>query len=234
MNKYSLSILILILLPNQALTQSQVRYLATNEYVLSDLKNDNHSRAVIRDLRNLARLGNHKAEYNLGVAYQVRGDERRAALWYRRAALFRHPLASYNLALMHYHGDGVDRDLTQAYRWMEVSAKADFPLAQLQLALMIYRGEGAVRDPDAEAYWYRRAAFNGEPEAQYNLAVLYSVGEGVNADPARAYAWMELAGEHGMSVDTELNLLSAAMTREQKDQITRLKRELSQQIRKRG
>ncbi len=196
--------------------QSHVRYLAHSGYAGADLKEQGFDGDAFRDARGLARLGDRRAQFNLAAMYHVRGEHSHAAYWYRKAALFRHPLAAYNLGLMYYHGEGVEQSFDEAYRWIEVAAKAGLPVAQLQLGIMIYRGEGTEPDPGREASWYQRAAEAGQAEAQYNLSVLYSMGEGVDHDLVAAYAWMQIAVESGVTAEGELNMLESLLSGEQR------------------
>ena len=208
-----------------------MRYLAHSGYAGVDLSEAAFDRGAFNDARGLARLGDKRAQYNLAVMYHVRGQLRMAHHWYHRSALFRHPLASYNLGLLYYRGEGVEQDLDEAFRWMQVSAKAGFPTAQLQLGIMIYRGEGTEPDPHREAYWYEKAALNGDPEAQFNLSVLYSMGEGVPHDLVLAFAWMRLASERGAAVETELMMLQSMLTPEQLDRGEKRFTELHEAVR---
>lgn len=222
----------LLLAAGSALGQAHIRYLAHSGYAGVDMARAEFDRGYLNDARSLARLGDNRAQFNLAVMYHVRGEHTRARHWYHRAALFRHPLAAYNLGLMHYRGEGkIEQDYEEAFRWMEVSAKAGFPTAQLQLGIMIYRGEGTEPDPEREAYWYTQAALNGDPEAQFNLSVLYSMGEGVPHDLVNAYAWMKLANARGAAAQTELLMLESLLSADQKSQAEHRFRELSSEVR---
>ncbi len=207
--KYGLVFAIFLLFQTAVHSQSHIKYLAHSGYAGTDLAK--FDRTAYNDSRRLARLGDITAQFNLGVINHYRGEMKRAEYWYRRAALFRHPQAAYNLGLMYYRGDGVDQSFEDAFRWMQTAAEADFPRGQLQLGIMYYRGEGTAKDPAQEAYWYREAAEAGDPEAQFNLSVLHSMGSGVEHDPVAAYAWMRLAHINGLDATQELRILEGVL-----------------------
>lgn len=175
--------------------QARIKYLQHSGYV-GDIENPaDVDRAALRDARRLARLGNIDAQYNTGAMYHALGKIDTAVYWYRRAALFRHPLAAYNLGQLYYEGQFMPRDLDEARHWMRVAGEAGYPPAQTYLAQMAYRNELPESGPEAEFEWYRRAALQGGVIAQFNLGILFWKGQGVERDPVRAYAWMSLAAE---------------------------------------
>ena len=65
----------------------------------------------------VAKQGNAKAQYNLGVMYEkgqsVRKDYVEAVRWYRKAAEQGIAEAQFNLGLMYYNGQGVRQDYVQ-------------------------------------------------------------------------------------------------------------------------
>ena len=69
----------------------------------------------------VAKQGNAKAQYNLGVMYEngrgVRQDYIQAVQWYRKAAEQGIAQAQYNLGLMYAKGEGVRRDHKIAKEW---------------------------------------------------------------------------------------------------------------------
>lgn len=85
-------------------------------------------------LRQAAELGDADAQYDLAYLYYkadsdphisgVPQSDKLAAFWYRKAALQGHTRAQYNMAVLHLHGDGVERDPIEAYAWLLRSAAA--------------------------------------------------------------------------------------------------------------
>lgn len=79
-------------------------------------------------LRQAAEMGDPDAQYDLAYLYYKSGtdpaiqgviqSDDRAAHWYRKAAQQGHSRAQYNMAVLHLHGHGVQRDPVLAYAWL--------------------------------------------------------------------------------------------------------------------
>lgn len=210
--------------------QAIIKHLATSSLADKELTRESFDLSELNDAKTLARTGDVESQYKVAILNHMRGAYGQAISWYRRAALFRHPLASYNLGLMYYQGEGVDVDYHEAARWFEVSAGAGYPEAAFQLGLMHYRGEGVPKDNQLEAQWYRKAALGGNAEAQYNLAVLYSKGEGVKDDPVEGLAWLELAVAGGVDADDQLADMRSSLSQQQRQAAAGLRSQLESQI----
>ncbi len=82
--------------------------------------------AAMKELRPLAEQGHPKAQYNLGVMYQlglgVPQDDQEAAQWCRLAAEQGHAGAQVLLATMYHLGQGVPRDDVLAHMWVTLAA----------------------------------------------------------------------------------------------------------------
>ena len=78
------------------------------------------------DIEFLARGGEARAQYDLGLMYDqgqgVPQSDAKAREWYERAAEQGEPRALYNLGLMYLNGQGVQPDLVQAYYLISLSA----------------------------------------------------------------------------------------------------------------
>lgn len=82
-------------------------------------------------LRQAAELGDPEAQYDLAYLYYkadadpaitgVSQSDRLAAHWYRKSAQQGHARAQYNMAVLHLHGHGVERDPVEAYAWLLLS-----------------------------------------------------------------------------------------------------------------
>ena len=115
----------------------------------------------------------------------------------RRIAEAGDPVAQASLGLRYYRGQGVRRDLDEAFRWTELAAQQGEARAQSNLGFYYMNGEGVRRDPSQAARWWRAAASQGLPQAQYNLGLLYETGQGVAKDPQEAAKWYRLAVAQG-------------------------------------
>ncbi len=80
---------------------------------------------ALREWRPLAKQGNAKAQYNLGIMYNnglaVPQDYAKALQWYRKAAEQGDAGAQYNLGL-YENGEGVPQDYAQAHLWYNLAA----------------------------------------------------------------------------------------------------------------
>ncbi len=81
---------------------------------------------ALKEFRPLAEQGHPKAQYNLGVMYQlglgVPQDNQEAAQWCRLAAEQGHAGAQVLLATMYHLGQGVPRDDVLAHMWATLAA----------------------------------------------------------------------------------------------------------------
>ncbi|GJM07813.1 MAG: hypothetical protein DHS20C11_00890 [Lysobacteraceae bacterium] len=211
--------------PQAAYGQAIIKHLSTSSLAGKELTRDSFSLSELNDAKTLAKSGDVEAQYRVAILNHMRGAYSQAEAWYRRAALFRHPLAAYNLGLMYYQGEGVEMNHEEAARWFEVSANADYPDAAFQLGLMHYRGDGVPKNPALEAQWYRRSALGGNAEAQFNMAVLHSKGEGVAEDPVAALAWLDMAVANGVDAQAQLSDMRSTMSPAQRQAAASLRAE---------
>jgi TPR repeat protein len=79
-----------------------------------------------KELRYLAEHGDGRAQYDLGVLYDmgegVPQDNHEAMSWYHRAAEQGEARAQYNLGLMYANGQGVPQDYAEGYYWISLAA----------------------------------------------------------------------------------------------------------------
>jgi len=138
------------------------------------------------------------ADYEDGVNAAFNGDFDAAFLEFSLAAESGLDLAQYNLGILYFTGQGVNRDLEKAFEWTEAAAQQGHIAAQFNLASLYYEGQGVKRDRDLAVEWFSRAAKGGHPDAAFALAKMYEEGEHVRKNPVMAHAWasMALANEH--------------------------------------
>jgi TPR repeat protein len=151
--------------------------------------------------QNLAKQGNARAQFDLGIMYQngqgVAQDDTQAVYWYRKAAEQGHINGQSNLGFMYHHGEGVAQDDTQAVYWYRKAAEQGHAEAQTWLGAMYQNGEGVAQDYSQAVSWYRKAVEQGEKYAQYNLGFMYANGRGVAQDDTQAVYWYRKAAEQG-------------------------------------
>lgn len=80
--------------------------------------------------------------------------------------------AQYNLGIMFYNGEGVEKDYANAMHWFVMAANQGDAEAQFNLGIMIGRGEGVTKDPKVSRQWFEKAAEQGHPEATEIVAKL--------------------------------------------------------------
>jgi TPR repeat protein len=83
-------------------------------------------RKTAQELRYLAEHGDVRAQYDLGLLYDlgegVPQDNHEAMSWYHRAAEQGEARAQYNLGLMYANGQGVPQDYAEGYYWISLAA----------------------------------------------------------------------------------------------------------------
>jgi len=80
--------------------------------------------------------------------------------------------AQSNLGLMHFYGEGVEKDYQESAFWLLKAAKQGYVTAQNNLAVMYSDGLGVEQNQEQAIYWLQKAADQGDPTARKNLAML--------------------------------------------------------------
>lgn len=88
---------------------------------------------------------------------------------YKAAADAGDAAAMYNTAKCYQQGDGVAKDLSQAFHYMKASAEGGYTKAYRELAEMYRGGRGTTKNRDLAEDWYRKAAAAGDRKAQQAL-----------------------------------------------------------------
>lgn len=61
--------------------------------------------------------------------------------------------AAYNLAVIHEHGDGVAKNLPEAFKWYRIAAEEGDRASQSRLGTMYLNGEGTAKDEKEGWRW---------------------------------------------------------------------------------
>lgn len=114
-----------------------------------------------------AEAGLVNAQHDLGLIYGrgemgVTKDISRALHWYRLAADQGDAESAYNIASIHYEGDGVQVDKPVACHWFETAAANELPEAQFALGWCYEFGEGFPANLEKARELYTAAAANGD------------------------------------------------------------------------
>ncbi|XP_033127504.1 sel1-repeat-containing protein YbeQ-like [Anneissia japonica] len=136
-----------------------------------------------------AKAGNSRAQFNLAVCYEygrgVDSNCKKAAFWYKKAAVQGHAMAQYNYGIFHLLGSGkVKKDEEEAVHWLSKSADQGLCQAQSYLGSMLVHEPN--KDLDKGIYYLQEAAKQKDVEATYRLGMCYEEGIGVVTNQAKA------------------------------------------------
>lgn len=105
--------------------------------------------------------------------------------------------AIFYLAVMNYHGYGVDNDYQKSRALLESLQDHAHKEALFYLATIYDEGLGTDVDQEKSFALYRQAADLGHRDSTYNVGFMYHHGEFVTKDLAEAQKWYEQACELG-------------------------------------
>src|SRR5690606_30962017 len=101
-----------------------------------------------------------EAQYRLGRVHMGEDNEE-AARWFKAAAEHGHVQSLNSLAALYEAGQGVPKNLAEAFRLRRKAAESGNAVAEAMVGSMYAEGKGVARN-DAEAVkWYRKAAERG-------------------------------------------------------------------------
>jgi TPR repeat protein len=81
------------------------------------------------------------------------GDTAAAVAFWQPLAQKGDPNAAYNLAVIHEHGDGVAKNLTDAFKWYRMAAEKGDRASQSRLGTMYLNGEGTAKNEKEGWRW---------------------------------------------------------------------------------
>ena len=108
--------------------------------------------------------------------------------------------AQNRIGEMYEYGQGVERNLENAFEWYSKAAKQGLLAAVHNLARAYNFGTGTEIDYQQAEVLYREAATQGYADSMFFLGTLYATKNGneKQTDPDQlAYAWMNAASERG-------------------------------------
>ena len=157
---------------------------------------ENHRRAL-----QWAKRGKAWAMHLIADDYRdgrgVQMSQKKARLWYGRAAEQGDAKSQYNLALMHHQGKGGPVSMEQARVWYGRAAEQGHAIAQYNLAFLHQNGQGGPVSMEQARVWYGRAAEQGHADAQYNLGGMHAKGHGGPVSLEHAIFWIKRAAVQG-------------------------------------
>ena len=95
------------------------------------------------------------------------------------------------LACLYKYGEGVEKDMNQAYQYFMLASSKGHPYATYEIGLMFDRGDFLKQNREEAAKWYQKAADKDCAAAINNLGLLYEKGLGVKQDIAKAFQLYE-------------------------------------------
>ncbi|MBL4891165.1 MAG: sel1 repeat family protein [Rhizobiaceae bacterium] len=128
------------------------------------------------------------ADYEDGVNAAFKGDFETAFHEFTLAAEDGLDLAQYNLGILYFTGQGVEKDTAQAFRWTDAAAQQGHVAAQFNLGNLYHSGAGVMADSSKAVELFESAANGGHPTAALILANLYADGELSSDEAPSLYA----------------------------------------------
>lgn len=125
------------------------------------------------------------------------GNFTQAASIYRELAASGDAKAQYNLAQMHYYGDGMKQDYREAIRLYRLAAEQGLSDAQYSLGVIYFTNKVTPPNYEEAIRLYRLAAEQGHVKSQLDLGLIYLKGEVVPQDYEAAQKWLTLAAQQG-------------------------------------
>ena len=137
-----------------------------------------------------------KADYEDGLDAALRGDYQTAFREFSIAAEAGLDVAQYNLAILYYMGQGVERNLELAFQWTTAAAEQGHLGAQANLGSLYLDGSGTAKDIDTGVAWLATAARGGHADSAMILARMHVDSDLVSQDLVQAHAWASMAHKH--------------------------------------
>lgn len=127
-----------------------------------------------------AKLGDSKAQYELGLSYfygwGVKQNYTEAFKWFREAAEVGFAKAMFYLGTLYENGRGVKQSYTEAVKWFREAAEKGHEAAQYRLGLAYVLGRG-VKESDSEAVKWFSLDFANPPTGGFAKSRLARSGQ---------------------------------------------------------
>ena len=126
----------------------------------------------------------------------------------------------HNRAFTYYYGEGVKKNLQEAYKLFLKAAETS-SVSQQMVGMMLLAGEGVKKNPEEGVRWLLKAAKHDiNFESHIMLAECFLNGTGVPQDKIQGYAWYEVSVVTGMedlpdNVKPKMKAIAARMTAEE-------------------
>ena len=117
--------------------------------------------------------------YNAGMNAYAQGRFEEAKAWFEKDA--ENPMCQYALGVLHYNGQGTERDFIEAARWYEKAAEAGIVPAQRAIGFAYANALGVPEDFAKAARYLRLASDAGDIAARITLGELCAMDVGVGS-----------------------------------------------------
>lgn len=173
----------------------------------------------------LEKQGNAQAMYELGYFYRhgyfpndkkaaklilykttiwhlpYTADYPKARIWFIKAiTASQHPGtigAMFELGTMYYYGQGVKKNLDDAFKWLKEAARKRHARAQYYTGMMYHAGLGVDKNYDLASQYLEQSAKQNNEAAQYMLGNIYYKGKGVTKNIPKAKHYFQQAANQG-------------------------------------
>jgi hypothetical protein len=132
-----------------------------------------------------------------GIAAYDQGDYATAMKTFRTLAANGNASATYNVGVMYFNGQGVEKDIDQAIVWLEKAADEGSVDSQVRLGVIYVVGRDVPNDYSRALTLFKEAAYQGDPLGQFYLGRMYELGLGTEKDPDSARGWYRVAASQG-------------------------------------
>jgi TPR repeat protein len=155
-------------------------------------------------------------EFSDAVDAHDKGDYNTALKKYKSLARRGDGDAQFNLGLMYYNAEGVEKDYKQALGWFTLAAEQGDSDAQYMVGAMYDKGRGVLQDYKQAVRWYTLAAEQGNAKAQYAFGEMHREGHGLWKDYVKAHMWLNIASANGSRyADIKRDFAAAMMNTQQ-------------------
>ena len=166
--------------------------------LLSEYENTEAEKAEqVQVLERLWDAGFTVAAHQLGKCWRdgvgVLPDDKRAELWFRRAAEAGLDFSQYVLGKLLQS----QKRMAEAASWYKKAAAQGDPYAAYRLGKLYLMGKDVPKDSAKALEYLNASARQGNQYTQYTLGKLYLTGEGVAQNREQAYRWFRASASQG-------------------------------------
>jgi TPR repeat protein len=139
------------------------------------------------------------AMHDLAVSFTKSNDMTLAFPLYEAAFKAKYSEASYALATMHFHGQGVLPDLPSAYKYFQVGYQQGSARCLFGSAYCLLYGVGTEPDVSTGSAEMEKCARQGNPFAQFFMGMCLKSGRGFAINDVASTYWFRLSARQGFA-----------------------------------